>query len=94
MSVFKAAFTRGASPINPDIIEVTDQFVIYKKRRIYLIGYDKIMIPFSKISSVEINTGIIGTDIIIRSFGEGIITAHRFALNDAKEIKQVIENHM
>lgn len=94
MSVFKASFTRGASPINPDIIEVTDQFVIYKKRRIYLIGYDKIMIPLSKISSVEINTGIIGTDIIIRSFGEGIITAHRFALNDAKEIKQVIENHI
>ncbi len=94
MSIFKAAITRGASPINPDIIEVTDQFVIYKKRRIYLIGYDKIMIPLSKISSVEINTGIIGTDIIIRSFGEGIITAHRFALNDAKEIKQVIENHI
>jgi hypothetical protein len=43
---------------------------------------------------VEINTGVVGTDIIIRSFGEGIITGHRFALNDAKEIKQVIESHM
>jgi len=94
MAVFKASIIRGASPINPDIIEVTDKFVIYKKRRIYLIGYDTIMIPFSKISSVEINTSIIGTDITIQSFGEGTIKAHRFALNDAKEIKQVIENHM
>jgi hypothetical protein len=94
MTVFKAAFSRGASPINPDVIEITDNSVIYKKRRIYLIGYDTILIPFSKISSVEINTGVVGTDIIIRSFGEGIITGHRFALNDAKEIKQVIESHM
>ena len=94
MPLFKAAITRGASLINPDTIEITDNTVIYKKRRIYLIGYDTILIPFSKISSVEINTGVIGTDIIIRSFGEGIITGHRFALNDAKEIKQVIESHM
>jgi hypothetical protein len=61
MSKFIASFLRGASPINPDIIEVTDQFVIFKKRKLYLIGYDSILIPFTKISSVEINTGIIGT---------------------------------
>ena len=94
MSVFKAAFTRGASPINPEIIEVTDKFVIYKKRKIYLIGYDTIMIPISKISSVEINTGLIGTEIIIQSFGEGTITAHRFSLNNAKEIKRLIESQL
>ena len=94
MSIFKAAFTRGASPINPEMIEITDKFVIYKKRRIYLIGYDTIMIPISKISSVEINTGLIGSEIIIQSFGESTIKAHRFALNDAKEIKRLIENQL
>ena len=94
MSLFKAAITRGASPINPDTIEVTDKFVIYKKRKIYLIGYDSISIPISKISSVEINTGIIGSDITIQSFGEGTITVHRFALNDAQEIKRLIENNL
>jgi hypothetical protein len=94
MTKFIASFLRGASPINPEMIEITDQFVIYKKRRIYLVGYDSILIPYSKISSVEFNTSLIGTDIIVHSFGEGTIEGHRFALNDAKEMKRLIEEQM
>ena len=94
MTLFKGSIIRGASPINPDTIEISDRFVVFKKRRSYLIGYDTIMIPFSKISSIEINTGIIGTEITIFSFGEETITAHHFALKDAKEIKRLIENQL
>ena len=94
MPLFTAAITRGANPINPDTIEITDRFVIYKKRRIYLIGYDRISIPFSKIASIELNTGIIGTGITIHSNGLGSIYAHRFTLNDANEIKQLIEHNI
>lgn len=94
MQIFKAAITRGASPVNPDTIEIDDRYVIYKKRRIYLIGYDKIIIPLSRIASVELNTGIIGTRITIHSFGMGIIDAHPFTLDDANEIKRLIENKL
>ena len=94
MSLFIAAFTRGANPINPDTIEINDRFVIYKKRRIYLIGYDRIAIPFSKIASIELNTGIIGIDITIHSNGLGSIYAHPFTLNDANEIKRLIEQNI
>jgi hypothetical protein len=94
MPLFTAAITRGASPINPDTIEINDNSVIYKKRRIYLVGYDKIIIPFSKIASVEIDTGIIGTRITIHSYGLGTITAHPFTLGDANEIKRLIEMHI
>ena len=86
--------TRGGSLINPDIIEIRDRFVIFKKRKKYLIGYDTILIPFSKISTVEIDSGFIGTEITIHSFGLGTITAHRFTLMDAKEIKRLIENRI
>ena len=91
MPLFTAAITRGANPINPDTIEITDRFVIYKKRRIYLIGYDRISIPFSKIASIELNSGIIGTNITIHSNGLSSIYAHPFTLNDANEIIQLIE---
>jgi len=94
MSKFKASFIRGANPINPDTIEVTDMSVIYKKRRIYLIGYDQVVIPLTKISSVEINSGLIGTDITITSLGEGIIHAYHFRLSDAAEIKRLIEKKL
>jgi hypothetical protein len=50
--------------------------------------------PFSKISSIEINTDIIGTDIIIHGFGLGTIEGHRFSLNDSEEIKRLIEERM
>jgi hypothetical protein len=92
MSLFKGSILRGSSPINPDTIEVTDDSVIYKKRRIYLIGYDKVIIPFSKISSFEINTDIIGTIITIHSFGLGTIIGHKFSLKDSNKIKQLIED--
>jgi len=67
MALFKAAVTRGANPINPDTIEITGRSVIYKKRRIYLIGYDTIVIPFSKISK----KGISG----LSNLSIGIVTA-------------------
>jgi hypothetical protein len=94
MTKFRAAITRGASLINPDTIEITDSSVIFKKLKIYLLGYDSILIRFPKISSVELNTSLIGTDIIIHSFGEGTIVGHRFSLNDSKEIKRLIEDRM
>lgn len=94
MLIFTAAITGGVSPINPDLIEITNRFVVYKKCNIYLIGCDNISIPFSKISSLEINIGIIGSDITIQSFGKGTITAHRFTLQDAKELKRLIENQL
>jgi hypothetical protein len=94
MTKFKAAITRGASPINPDTIEITDNSVIFKKLKIYLLGYYSISIRFSKISSVELNTSLIGTDIIVHSFGEGTIEGHRFSLNDAKEIRRLIEEQI
>jgi hypothetical protein len=91
MSKFIASIIRGASPINPDTIEVTGKYVIYRKRRIYLIGYDQLVILINKISSVEISSGLIGTDITITCFSEGIIHANRFSLSDAEEIKRLIE---
>jgi hypothetical protein len=94
MTLYTAALTRGASPINPDTIEINDRFVIFKKRRVYLIGFDKIIIPISKIASVEIDSGIIGTDITIQSYGMGVIKAHRFTLKDANEIKRLIEQNI
>lgn len=94
MTKFKASILRGASLINPDIIQITDGFVWYKKRRIYLIGYEEQIMKISKVSSVEINTDIIGSKIIIQSYGGSMITGHRFALNDTKEMKRLIEEQM
>lgn len=87
---FRSAITRGGSILTPDILIITDQEVIYKKRNKFLINVDTITMPISNISSVKLNTSLIGTDIIITSYGEGNIICKNFTKSDAKKIKELI----
>lgn len=92
--VFKSAVTRGGNVLTPDIIEIHDDVVVYKKRNKILIGFDTITVPISKITSVSLNTSLWGTDIIIRSQGEDVIVGRKFTKSDAREIKKLIEERM
>jgi hypothetical protein len=46
----------------------------------------------NRISCVNIKPSLIGTDIIIESFGEGIIKVKNFSLSDAKKIKKILDS--
>ncbi|MDD2413302.1 MAG: hypothetical protein PHR79_10370, partial [Bacteroidales bacterium] len=87
--VFKSAITRGGSILIPDRIVISDNTVTYKKRNKHLINVDSISIPISKISSVELDTSIWVTDIIIKSFGASEIVGRKFTKSEAKEIKRL-----
>lgn len=91
---FKSNILLGGSILSPDRIVVTDSQVIYKKRNKYLIGTDESSIPFSRISSVEIDRKLIDSDIIIYSTGNQTIIAGDFSIADAKEIKKIIEERI
>jgi len=88
---FRAAITRGGSILTPDRLIISKDTVTYKKRNKYLINVDSTSIPISKISSVELDTSILGTDIIIKSFGAGKIICKKFTKSDAKKIKRIIQ---
>jgi len=88
---FTSAITRGGSVLTPDIIIVDNDSVTYKKRNKYLINVDTITVPISKISSVELDTSLWGTDIIIKTFGAGEIIGKKFTKSDAKEIRSLIQ---
>ncbi|NLA25470.1 MAG: hypothetical protein GX879_10940, partial [Bacteroidales bacterium] len=89
---FKSAITRGGGILTPDIIIINNDSVTYKKRNKYLINVDSISVPISKISSVELDTSLWGTDIIIKTFGEGEIRCHKFTKSDAKKIRKIIQS--
>tara|TARA_B110000971_G_scaffold125440_1_gene128380 strand:- start:22 stop:420 length:399 start_codon:yes stop_codon:yes gene_type:complete len=91
---FKSNILLGGSILSPDRIVVTDSQVIYKKRNKYLIGTDESSIPFSRISSVEIDRKLIDSDIIIYSTGNQTIIAGDFLIGDAKKIKKIIEERI
>jgi hypothetical protein len=88
---FKSAITRGGNILTPDILIISSKTVTYKKRNKYLINVDTMSIPISKISSVSIDTSVLGTDIVIKSFGSGNIVVKKFTKTDALTIKKLIE---
>ena len=87
---FKSAITRGGSVLTPDSITITKDKVIYRKRNSYLINVDTVSIPISKISSVEVDSSIWGSDVIIRSYGGVEIVGKKFTKWDAKKIRDLI----
>ncbi len=87
---FSSAVTRGGDVINPDKIIIANGIVTWKKRSKILIGGDSISIPIDKVSTVELNVAIVGTDIIIRSNGSGTIRAENFTKSDAQKIKSLL----
>lgn len=87
---FSSSVTRGGDIINPDKIIIEDGKVTWKKRSKILIGGETITIPIDKIESVDLQTGIIGSDIIIRGTGRGRIRAENFSTSDAKQIKSLL----
>lgn len=88
---FKSAITRGGEILTPDIIIIDNDSVTYKKRNKYLINVDSITVPISKISSVELDTSLWGTNIIIKTFGAGEIIGNKFTKSDAKQIRKLLQ---
>ena len=76
---FKSRITRLGPILTPYIIEVEDGFITFRKRNFYLLNVDSVSIPINKIASVELDAHILGTDIIITSFGAGEIRVKKFA---------------
>lgn len=89
---FRSAITRGGGILTPDRIEIEGNNVIFKKRNKYLINVDSITVSISKISSIELDTSLLGTDIIIKTYGAGEIVGRKFTKSDAKKIKQIIQD--
>lgn len=89
--IFKSAITRGGGILTPDVIIIDNDSITYKKRNKYLINVDSITVPISKISSIELDTSLLGTDIIIKTFGAGEIVGKKFSKSDAKEIRKIIQ---
>ena len=91
---FNSRLLLGGNIIRPDRLIIEKSNVIYEKRNKHLIGVDRVMIPISRIASVEIDRGIIRSKIIIYSKGDQTITVENFNVGDGRRIKRAIEERM
>ena len=91
---FSSNILLGGNILTPDRLVITNNEVIYKKRNKYLIGVDESSIPFSRISSIEIDRKLIDSDILIYSTGNQQLKVEDFSVGDAKKIKKIIESRI
>lgn len=88
--IFKSAITRGGNILCPDTIIINECCVTYKKRNKILVNYDTVTIPLNHITSVTVDSSLLGTDIVVSGFGGEQITLKNFTKRDAGQIRSII----
>ena len=89
--IFQASrWTRG-NLLFPTYLEITDKSVSRRKRSWFHL--DEMSMSLSKVASVHIKTGVIWSEILIESSGgSDPISSHGHKKEDARRIKELIEN--
>jgi hypothetical protein len=77
---------RDFNPLTPDRITVTEQTIQHKRRNWYLISCDTQTYHFQNIIGVDVDKGIFGANIVIRTTGNGVIYACGFSKRKSNEI--------
>lgn len=93
MKTYTASRLTSGNRVFPNLIVIDEQGVTFKEPGVFS-GEEK-TVPFSRISSVEVDCPLIGfSKITIETTGEGQIEAHGFTQDEVKEMKQLILSHM
>lgn len=87
---FKSRITRFGSILTPHILEIDDNYFIYKKRSNYLLP-NVTTIAIEEISNVEMKVYPFGTDITITTIGGDKIVAKNFIKADAETIVDIFK---
>lgn len=87
---FSSSFILGGNLLTPDRLLISDKEIVYKKRNNYLIGVDKIVIPFKRVSSVQLDRRLISTTVVIYTIGNEKIELKNFSISNAKLIREAI----
>jgi hypothetical protein len=89
--IFQASRWTKGNLFFPTCIEVSDKAVTRRKRSLFRM--DEMSMSITKIASVHITTGMVWSEILIESSGgTDPIRSHGHKKDDARRIKELIEN--
>jgi hypothetical protein len=89
---FKASRWTQGNHLFPTVIEVTDKSVMRRKRSWFSV--DEMSITIHKVASININTGLFWSKILIESSGgSDPLESHGHTKADARRIKDLIEQY-
>jgi RNA binding exosome subunit len=89
---FTSDVTRLGPILTPYVLEIDDNYIRYSKRNKNLLNKDKITMAIDTVTSVEVNTSLLGTTIVINGFNDNPIVVKKFNIQDAYRIQEIINN--
>jgi hypothetical protein len=89
---FQASRLTKGNFLFPVVIEVSDKAITRHKRSWF--SRDEISVSISKVASVQIQTGMLWSNILVESSGgSNPLASHGHTKADAVRIKELIESH-
>ena len=89
---FKSDLTRLGPILTPYELEIDDYYIRYSRRNKNLINKDKMTISIDNVAAIKIDASLLGTTLIISSFGGEDIIIKKMNIQDAYLAQEVIEN--
>jgi hypothetical protein len=87
---FTSDITRFGPILTPYVLEINDDYIRYSKRNKNLLNKDKKSMAIDQISEIEVNSSLLGTNLIIRGYGESQIIIKRMNIQDAYAVQEII----
>lgn len=87
---FTSDITRFGPILTPYVLEINDDYIRYSKRNKNLLNKDKKSMAIDQISEIEVNSSLLGTNLIIRGYGESQIIIKRMNIQDAYAAQEII----
>ena len=89
---FTSDITRFGPILTPYILEIDDGYVRFSKRNKNLINKDRISMPIDQISSVAVNSSLLGTTLTIKGYGESEIVVKKMNIQEAYRVEEILNN--
>ncbi len=87
---FKSSVINGGRPFMPDIIEIDDSYVTFRKKKSIFSALHTISIPLQNIVNIKVSKSGYGVNILIESFSKSSILGKGFSASEASEIKRLL----
>lgn len=82
------------NPFTPNILNIGDNHIEYRRRNWYLISVDSENLHFQNVTGISIDKELFGASIKIKSTGNDSIVIHGFWKKKANTIKELCSKHI
>lgn len=82
------------NPFTPNVLNIDDNHIEYRRRNWYLISVDTENLHFQNVTGVTVDKHLFGSTLKIKSTGNDPIIVHGFWKKKANEIKDICSKHI